>query len=77
MDYGWMPHFGMLWIFPLLFLLFMAIMMFACRGMRFRCGHGTPGSGGHETARQILDRRYAAGEIDKEQYDAMRRDLNG
>ena len=28
-----------------------------------------------ETARAILDRRYAAGELGKEQYEAMRRDL--
>jgi len=27
------------------------------------------------TTREILDRRYAAGEITKEQYDQMKRDL--
>ena len=27
------------------------------------------------TAREILDRRYAAGEISKEQYEQMKRDL--
>ena len=30
---------------------------------------------GPEPARAILDRRYAKGEITKEQYEAMKRDL--
>jgi putative membrane protein len=29
-----------------------------------------------ETPRQILDRRYASGEITKEQYDQMKRDID-
>jgi putative membrane protein len=33
------------------------------------------GGTGAPTARTILDRRYAAGEITKEQYDQMKRDL--
>ncbi|MFM9882587.1 MAG: SHOCT domain-containing protein [Burkholderiales bacterium] len=32
-------------------------------------------STGGETARQVLDRRYAAGEITKEQYDVMKLDI--
>jgi hypothetical protein len=39
MDFNWTPYFTGLWIFPLLCLLFMAIMMLGCRGMSFRCGH--------------------------------------
>jgi putative membrane protein len=31
----------------------------------------------HETAREILDRRYASGEIDRRQYEEMRQVLNG
>lgn len=34
-------YFNGFWIFPLLCLLFMALMMLGCRGMRFGCGHGT------------------------------------
>jgi len=30
-----------------------------------------------ESARDILDRRYASGEITKEQYEQMRHDLEG
>lgn len=34
-----------------------------------------PGGADAPTPREILDRRYAAGEITKDQYDQMRRDL--
>jgi hypothetical protein len=40
MDFGWTPYLNGFWIFPLLCLLFMAIMMIACRAMPRRCGHG-------------------------------------
>lgn len=79
MDPSWGPTFGMFWIFPLLCLIFMGVMMF----MMFRRGGGcmpmgrrdmSP-NGARETPRQILDRRLASGQIDREQYDLMRRDL--
>jgi putative membrane protein len=66
------------WVFPLLCMVFMMIMMFRHGGscMPFAGGHrGRSGNGG-ESPQQILDRRYASGQISKEQYEAMRRDLN-
>ena len=81
MDFTWTPYFTGVWIIPLLCLVFMVAMMFAMfrRGggcMPFGSGHrGQSGDGG-ETARQIVDRRYASGQISKEQYAAMRRDLD-
>lgn len=36
-----------------------------------------PSRGPDPTARQILDQRYARGEISKEEYDRIRRDLEG
>ncbi len=77
MDFSWMPHFGMFWILPLLCLFFMVVMMMGCGGMWSRLRHGNRHGNGAETPRQTLDRRYVNGEIGKEQYDAMRRDLNG
>ncbi len=77
MDFSWTPHFGMFWIFPLVCLVFMVFMMIGCGGMLFRSGHGGRSDNGRATARETLDRRYVNGEISKEQYDAMRRDLNG
>lgn len=38
-------------------------------------GDGWMSRHGGETARHVLDRRYAAGEITKEQYDQMKRDI--
>lgn len=40
MDFNWMPQLGF-WIFPLLCVLFMALMMFGCGGLRSRCCDGT------------------------------------
>ena len=70
------PGFGWMWIFPLLLFVLMVAMMalFWHRGFRGPwCGMGM--MGGHETPRQILDRRYASGEITKDQYSEMKRDL--
>jgi putative membrane protein len=40
-------------------------------------GRRQDGAQGSESARQILDRRYAAGEIDHEEYEQRRRALGG
>jgi len=77
MDFSWAQYLNGFWIFPLLCFVFMAFMMIGCGGMLFRRGHGGRSGNARETAREILERRYASGEIGKEQYDAMRRDLNG
>ena len=77
MDFSWAPCLGAFWILPLLCFAFMAVMMIACGGMMFRFRHGARSGDGPETARATLERRYVNGEIGKEQYDAMRRELNG
>lgn len=81
MDFTWMPYFSGFWIFPLLCMVFMVAMMIAMfrRGgacMPFGGAHRARSGGEGETARQIVDRRYASGQISKEQYAAMRRDLD-
>ena len=69
MDWGWnggwhMPFFGFA---PLLFVLIVAgLVVYFARGGRLS---------NRATARDILDRRYASGEITKEQYDQMKRDI--
>lgn len=40
-------------------------------------GWSWPQPPGAESARDILDKRYARGEITKDQYEAMKRDLGG
>jgi len=66
------------WFFPLLCLIFMIGMMFmmfrhGCMSM-FRGPRGGHG-GERETPRQILDRRFASGEIARDQYEALKRAL--
>jgi putative membrane protein len=75
--WGWCaPGTGMgwMWIFPFLFFLFMMGMM----GMFWWRGFRRPWTGMghfHETPRQILDRRYASGEVTQQQYEEMKRNL--
>ena len=72
MGYGNWPGIGFMWIFPLLFL---AVFIYFMRGMFSGGMGGGMSSGRSETAREILDRRYAAGEINKEEYEEMKADL--
>jgi putative membrane protein len=67
MMWGWGGGWGMPFGGPLLLLIVVAVAIyFFSRGNR-----GASGS----SSREILDRRYAAGEITKEQYEQMKRDL--
>jgi putative membrane protein len=74
----WMSHgFGWMWIFPLIFLLVLVLLVVALlRGAAGPRGdaHGGPS---RETAREILDRRFARGEISKAEYAEMKRTLDG
>lgn len=69
------PHFfGWMWIFPVTFLIIClaSLFVFLFRGPRWIFGRW----GGHaprETAREILDRRYASGELTKEHYEEIKR----
>ena len=62
-----------MWLFPLVFLIVMVLFFFR--------GAGWPMCGGRrirdreESAREILDRRYAHGEIRREEYQQMKNDL--
>jgi putative membrane protein len=75
-------------VFLLLLAVVAAVLVFALRawsrpGSRGLGSAATPGSGpgleaplGSNRALEILKERYARGEITKEQYEEMRRDLN-
>jgi len=69
-----------MWIFPLIFLVVLLVFLF--RGG----GGGGPMCGGRgmrengmrekeESAKEILDRRYARGEISQEEYQRMKKEL--
>ena len=72
-TYGPWGGFPWMWVFPLLF--FVVMLLFLFRGASWpMCG----GHGMHkreESAREILDRRYARGEISREDYQQMKKDL--
>jgi len=75
MDMYWWWWHGFMWIVPLLFLVGAVLLLaFLFRGPWL--GGPFVGQGGRqETAREILDQRYARGEITKEQYEEMKRTL--
>ena len=68
------------WVYvdiPLFFLIAMVLCaVFLSRGLRW-FGRGHDRGGHRETAREILDRRFASGELTKEQYEEMKRALAG
>ena len=63
----------MMWVFPLIFLIILLLFFFR--------GNGRPMCGGHrmqdreKSAKEIIDRRYARGEISREEYQQLKKDL--
>lgn len=81
---GWGPMGGFP-LFPFIFIIFIALCFYfmsrggmmggMMRGMRHdKGGHGDE-SGPHETPLDILKNRYAKGEIDKEKFEEMKKQL--
>lgn len=64
--------FGFMWIIPLLFFV---VFLFFIRGM-FRQGKGESINNHGESASEILDKRFAKGEITKEEYEEMKKTLD-
>lgn len=75
--------FGWWWIIPVAMIIMCALCFFMMRGSgRFMaCGpfsRMSPDafwSGRSESAKEILDKRYARGEIEKEEYEAKKKDI--
>jgi putative membrane protein len=81
-DYfGWGP----MWIFPIVIPFIMIFAMIICLYFMFGRGGFRPPwhnddrppsqSGASESALDILKKRYAKGEINKEEFEQMRRDI--
>lgn len=73
-NYGTGGMFPWMWIFPLIFLIVMLIFLFRSGGSPMCGSHKTHGKR-EESARELLDRRYARGEISREEYQQMKKDL--
>ena len=73
-EFWWHGGWWFMWIIPLAFLVIMMVFLFRGGPM---CGWGShrDQDGVREGARDILARRFASGEITKDQYEDMRRTL--
>lgn len=80
-DQPWTWHWGGMWIFPMIMMVVMIIFLF----MFFWRGGCTPpwrGQGKHhkgvgetDSALEILKKRYAKGEITREEFEQMKKDI--
>jgi putative membrane protein len=79
MEPYWGPHFfGWMWIFPAIFLVVCLVFLFTflSRGPGRWWAPDGPRRNTAESARDILDRRFAAGELNAAQYEEMKRVLD-
>jgi len=73
--------FGWWWIFPIAMIVLCVFMMrrrTGCMTGWSTCGSATttPAIVPSDSAREILDKRYALGEISKEEYEEKRKDID-
>ena len=74
-----LSNFSFWWVFPVLMMILCFLMMRGRRGSMM-CGFGSRGIDSEQTrvsdsAIDILDKRYASGEINKEKYEEIKRTL--
>jgi putative membrane protein len=76
-GWGWGWGGGM-WLGPLFMIALLVLLIAAIVALVRWMGGGSGDSGGRvRTARDILDERYARGEIDREEYQRRRDDIAG
>lgn len=74
MGWGW----GGMWLGPLFMIAVLAVLIVGIVVLvRWIGGSGTDGGGRVRTPREILDERYARGEIDRDEYQRRRDDIAG
>jgi putative membrane protein len=75
-DWGWGS--GWMWLMPLFMMAWFALMIAVIVLLVRWLGGGNGGRGAStRTARDILDERYARGEIDREEYVQRKNDIAG
>lgn len=75
-DWGW--GWGGMWLGPLFMLVLLGLVVAVFVGLvQWVSGGRAAGRGDTPTARDILDARYARGEIDRDEYLKRKQDLSG
>ena len=65
---------GYWWVFPLVMFVLCIVFMRGCMGRRMCGWRAGPGFG--ESAMDVLNKRYANGEIDQREYEEKKRELD-
>ena len=80
-DQPWMWHWGGMWIFPMLMFVVMIIFFFGffgrggCRSPWWGTKEHHREGGETDSALDILKKRYAKGEITKEEFEQVKKDI--
>jgi putative membrane protein len=75
--YGYGIGWGWMVLMPLAWIILFGLIVWAVLRLTPRGPGRDAGTARRESAREVLDRRYAAGEIDGDDYRSMRGDLDG
>ncbi len=73
-DYGMMGGSGWWWFMPILVIIFLGLIIWAV--VALIRGQSGSQSTGADSALEVLKRRYARGDIDKEEYEQKKKDLS-
>ncbi len=71
MGPGMMGGFGGMWFMPVFFIIFWGLVIWGITAVV----RGQRGSSSPDSALEVLQKRYARGEIDKEEYEEKKKDL--
>jgi putative membrane protein len=76
MMYDWGPGWGGMFFGPLVMIALVVLSVVVIVAVvRWLSGERSPSQSGSRTPREILDERFAKGEIDREDYEARRKAL--
>lgn len=76
MGSGMMGGFGWMWLMPVFWILILGLIIWAVVAAARRSGESDSPTPSVDSALEILKRRYAKGEIDKEEYEEKKKDLS-